>query len=329
MIRTSRLVPVAAAVFAGVMLVSAGPVGAAHGQEKASHIVPRAQAEEQAATASPEANALASVAVKAKAPARKNSKSRTVIFIHGFQPTQKTDCYDTWKPTIDFFKRQGWKKQNLITWGYYKKNTHCTSKYDGTTNSDLGNVSEALRKYIKKNFTDKGKTVDVVAHSTGGLIIRNAIIQSHLSAGDLFVEDVVTLGTPHEGSKWGNACNATQCKQLRPDSSYIKGLNYFSTKAKRYHEADGGTNWTLVGSHFDVVVPVDSATSKAVYAKHRIRYPRNQKIAHVDYYSTKNGGTEGWTYYRSNDYGKSYHKVTRSAGPIRMAYRGAYYHSKW
>ncbi|WP_433332718.1 esterase/lipase family protein [Spirillospora sp. CA-294931] len=256
-----------------------------------------------------------------------DSKNRTVIFIHGFQIGQKADCYGMWKKSIDFFRSQGWAKKNLITWGYYKNNTHCTSKYKGSTMSDLGNVGAALNKYIRTNFTDKGKKVDVVAHSTGSLIIRNAIIQSHLRPGKLYVEDVVTLGTPHDGSKWGHACNATQCKQLRPGSDFIKGLNHFSTKAKRYHEGDGGTNWTLVGSYLDGVTSAESGTSKNVYAKHRILYPKSERVGHPDYYQTGTG--EGWTYYRSNNYSQNYHKVTTSAGPIRMAYRGAYYHSKW
>ncbi|MFJ2591339.1 esterase/lipase family protein, partial [Streptomyces sp. NPDC087538] len=56
-------------------------------------------------------------------------------------------------------------------------------------------------------YSAKGQTVDLVGHSMGGLIIRAAL--AGYAKGDptwpdtLYVEDVVTLGTPHKAAWLG------------------------------------------------------------------------------------------------------------------------------
>ncbi|HEX6544245.1 MAG TPA: hypothetical protein VF040_20990, partial [Ktedonobacterales bacterium] len=81
---------------------------------------------------------------------------------------------------------------------------------DGTYNEHIGRLACRLAWLIWDEFTSKGKPVVVVAHSMGGLIIRDALylasrkpgsppLPSGLYPDHLLVPAVVTLATPHIG----------------------------------------------------------------------------------------------------------------------------------
>ncbi|KAB2345156.1 esterase/lipase family protein [Actinomadura rudentiformis] len=263
-------------------------------------------------------------AAAAAAPGRTNTKTRPIYLIHGYQWTGGTDCKQ-WNKTKSYFKDIGWTGK-LITWGYYKKNENCSVEYGGDTGTDMKWVSRSLAWHIYNNYTSKGKTVDVVAHSMGGLVIRNAIARVKRKhdgfPSKLYVEDVVTVGTPHSGTAKANACPTAQCKQMRPGGGHLKWLNGLPSSN---FQATGGTNWTAIGSHADGIISVDSATSFS-RAQHKVRYPKAEEVGHSDYYKTGSGSS--WTYWISSNYGKNYKKYTNSgAGPLRATYLGLYYHS--
>ncbi|MGI5165845.1 esterase/lipase family protein [Spirillospora sp. CA-253888] len=261
----------------------------------------------------------------AAAPKRADAKNRAVYFIHGYQRKEGKglDCR-MWDKTKKHFRNQKWTG-GLITWGYYKADKNCTVEYGGSQNTDLKYVSRSLAWDIYNRYTSKGKTVDVVAHSMGGLVIRNAIARVKRGHDGfpprLYVEDVVTLGTPHGGSDLANGCSSTQCKQMRGHGGHLKWLNGLPTGN---FQATGGTNWTLAGSYDDDSVTAFQATS--FYGKHKVRYLLSENVEHSDYYKT--GVGNGWDCYRSTDYGKNFKKFKAAcAGPINSAYVGAYFHS--
>jgi hypothetical protein len=261
----------------------------------------------------------------AATPKRANAKNRAVYFVHGYQKdTKKGINCKMWDKTKDHFKKQKWTG-SLITWGYYKADTNCKYEYGGNQDTDLKYVSRALAWDIYNRYTSKGKTVDVVAHSMGGLVIRNAIARVKRDHDGfppkLYVEDVVTLGTGHGGSDFANFCKSTQCKQMRSHAGHLKWLNGLPTGN---FQATGGTDWTQVGSYDDDVITVFQATS--FYGKHKVRYLGNENVEHSDYYKTGVGSK--WNCYRSANYGKTFTKYTAAcAGPINSAYVGAYYQS--
>ena len=57
--------------------------------------------------------------------------------------------------------------------------------------------------YVDSDYTNKGKPVDIVGHSMGGLIARVALLGSAQGwegfPPKLNVDNVVTLSTPHQG----------------------------------------------------------------------------------------------------------------------------------
>jgi triacylglycerol esterase/lipase EstA (alpha/beta hydrolase family) len=73
----------------------------------------------------------------------------------------------------------------------------------------------------------------------GGLIARVAL--TGVSRGwkgfppFLYVEDAVTLGTPHGGvaASWVRSCDETQCVQMRPGSKFLRVLASLGQGAAR------------------------------------------------------------------------------------------------
>ena len=97
---------------------------------------------------------------------------------------------------------------------------------------------------------EENSKVDIIAHSMGGLDARWFIEKLD---GDRFVDDLITLGTPHQGSYVAYLAYFTPGgKDLIPDSDFLKLLN------------DGqlaqGVEYTAVWSDSDeFIVPKESA----------------------------------------------------------------------
>jgi Zn-dependent metalloprotease/surface antigen len=159
-----------------------------------------------------------------------------VLFIHGFtgissngsNGTVSGGCAGTWDTAISTFRMMGWTGR-LLTVGYYtgdwQSGNSCDIQFDskspgtahvsacdsyyfsaadeGTNNQDLRNLSCQLAWYIYNNYTSHGRNVWVVAHSMGGLMIRDALdeVNDHNPAYPpyLYVPGVVTFGTPNGG----------------------------------------------------------------------------------------------------------------------------------
>lgn len=67
---------------------------------------------------------------------------------------------------------------------------------------------------------------------------------------------MVTSGTPHAGTRAAIPCAVTvvECAQMLPASGFLTGLGHNP-------QGVGGTDWTLVGSSGDEVVPARSAVA--------------------------------------------------------------------
>jgi hypothetical protein len=147
---------------------------------------------------------------------------------------------------------------------------HCNSYYpegtnanqDGTNMESLYHVSCLLNWYLHLNFQD-GWNVEIVAHSMGGLIVRNAIyqVQKRMATWTMpatlpNISDVVTFGTPH-GGEYGadQICSlCTQGKDIVPGNYFMNEM-FNSAQNPQW----GGTDWTMIGSYYDVVVDPTSA----------------------------------------------------------------------
>jgi hypothetical protein len=80
----------------------------------------------------------------------------------------------------------------------------------------------ALGRHIERICEQTGHDqVHVVGHSLGGLISRYHVQRQ---GGDRRVASLVTLGTPHAGSRWAHVVPTPLIRQLRPGSSVIREL---------------------------------------------------------------------------------------------------------
>ncbi|MEU2281331.1 alpha/beta fold hydrolase [Streptomyces sp. NPDC013178] len=89
---------------------------------------------------------------------------------------------------------------------------------------DIRVAAELLGRHIEEICERTGSTrVDVVGHSLGGLIARYYVQRL---GGDARVRTLVTLGTPHAGTRVAPLANAHPIvRQMRPDSEVIKELS--------------------------------------------------------------------------------------------------------
>ncbi|MEU6809132.1 alpha/beta fold hydrolase [Streptomyces sp. NPDC046831] len=88
---------------------------------------------------------------------------------------------------------------------------------------DIRTAAELLGRHIEEICERTGsRRVDVVGHSLGGLIARYYVQRL---GGDLRVRTLVTLGTPHAGTRVAPLANAHPIvRQMRPNSELIKEL---------------------------------------------------------------------------------------------------------
>ncbi|MFC5201173.1 esterase/lipase family protein [Streptomyces kaempferi] len=88
---------------------------------------------------------------------------------------------------------------------------------------DIRTAAELLGRHIEDICERTGRDrVDIVGHSLGGLIARYYVQRL---GGDLRVRTLVTLGTPHSGTRVVPLMNAHPIvRQMRPGSEVIKEL---------------------------------------------------------------------------------------------------------
>ncbi|MFV0131787.1 esterase/lipase family protein [Streptomyces sp. HMX87] len=208
-------------------------------------------------------------AAAATTPKGNNSSNEDVLLVHGYDPLweAKFDCNDYFKDIRKDLKDYRWKGK-VRGVAFYKGDWNCDFRIaSGDRDTGLKDLGKKLANKIYKDYTAKGKSVDLVGHSMGGLIIRAALTGvAKKEAGfpkKLFVEDVVTLGTPHAGTNWGWGHSYQQTKDMRKNSSLIKWL-------KNNPQSTQPTDWTAIGSDSDAIVSESSATAGGF--KHWVRY---------------------------------------------------------
>ncbi|MGC9380425.1 esterase/lipase family protein [Streptomyces sp. MH13] len=88
---------------------------------------------------------------------------------------------------------------------------------------DIRTAAELLGRHIEEICERTGsERVDIVGHSLGGLIARYYVQRL---AGDLHVRTLVTLGTPHSGTRVIPLANAHPIvRQMRPGSAVLEEL---------------------------------------------------------------------------------------------------------
>jgi hypothetical protein len=88
--------------------------------------------------------------------------------------------------------------------------------------TDIAGGATDLGEHIERICEQTGHDrVHVVGHSLGGLISRYYVQRQ---GGDRRVASLVTLGTPHAGSRWAHVVPTPLIRQLRPGSPVVREL---------------------------------------------------------------------------------------------------------
>ena len=256
-------------------------------------------------------------------PQRDDSAGRTVYLIHGYDLSLGAaghDCAEYWAGAISGFRASGWRGE-LHTFGYYASNTNCDVNHDGDRGLPITEIGRLLAWQIYEYHSKQGKTVDLLAHSMGGLVARAALTGVAARAEGfpphLYVEDVVTLSTPHTGTPFAHLCGTTQCQEMRPGSDLLGGLQPNPQSAH-------GTDWTLLGSDDDNLVSAASATD--VTAEHKIVYAKGQGVDHSAITDVYTGEFRARHWHHQNT---TWLATDRAAGPVQMARDSLYYAARW
>ncbi len=220
-----------------------------------------------------------------------------VILIHGFQPRTApsplgptTDCkayFEGPSGGVKTYLQETHSINNAqVTWsgpihyvGYYNNDafspdncdvdlrqqaSHCTSYYagnDGTNQEDIRHLGCEFAWYLWTNYSSKHQTVQIVAHSMGGLVMRWALYAAQFDnrlPHDLLVQNIVTFDTPHGGVPPGFALFAcggcVQGAQMFQGSPFMNELyagsdhNGAHYSAQSPQSASIGTTWTMMGN---------------------------------------------------------------------------------
>jgi pimeloyl-ACP methyl ester carboxylesterase len=115
-------------------------------------------------------------------------------------------------------------------------------------------AARRLARFIEQVCTREGAdSVDIVAHSMGGLVARRYIEQMD---GGLRVRRLITIGTPHRGTGWARMVFGPAGRDLAPPLSTVGGHG----QEPIAHSAPEGVLYTSIWSRCDnLVMPPESA----------------------------------------------------------------------
>jgi hypothetical protein len=241
------------------------------------------------------------------APARDDSRNETVYLIHGYHPWGGYNCDSYWYDAISKMTSWGWTNFRKI--GYYAADgSSCNVRIEeGTTETGLRYLGQRLAWDIFNNYTSQQVSVDLMGHSMGGLIARAAINGVRNGSAEdpdwppyLYVEDVVTLGTPHDGTDFAAFCatiSHLQCQQMRYGSGF---LNWLSESENP--QSTQGTDWTVIGSGDDGIISQSSALGMS--AGHSVWYYGGQGLCHdcLQHVASGSFTLMAWNYHNGNNY---------------------------
>lgn len=283
----------------------------------------------------------------AKWPPGNDGDGRNVVtlFVHGVDIYDRasTDCGD-WDSMTSPLSQWGNNANRFYTLKYYGHDENCRNdihKYgshsahyaSGHVYENNGHNQEASIRHLGyhfawykyRRFTQKGRPVQIVSHSMGGLIARYALAQIERGhpkfPSYVEVQDVVTLGTPHDGAGFARLCGwSRECDEMVPGSDFMDWVDAY---AQHPNPGTGYTDWTCVGSHADDLVEPNSAVH--MDADHKVKYFTGNGIEHGDYdehAASCCAGVEWW------DRDQPWYEWHEAPWPVRWT-DYALYHYRW
>jgi hypothetical protein len=238
--------------------------------------------------------AAVAAAVPAPATARIDDTDKPVILLTGAEAGAPADCERVWSAFVRRLRDIRLTVEGepatfggkIITLTPYAADRGCGASLGLDADASLHDAARRLSDWLRDRYGRDDEAVDVVAQGTSGVLVRYALgVAAGKPSGQwpepLLLEDVVTLGAPHAGAPdLARACRRRACAQLDPGTpTGAEFLRRLGSAEFSSPEGEEGTDWSVIGSAGDELVPADSAV--AMGADHKTRYLSNE-LGHAD-----------------------------------------------
>jgi triacylglycerol lipase len=127
-----------------------------------------------------------------------------IIFVHGLYHN-----HTAWYLYLRWFRRWGWSHMKAINLRGKFRSIHEFARI----------LADEVEKVMAESQSDQ---VDLVGHSMGGLVVRSYLTEDSVRAK---IRRVVTLGSPHRGSKLAVFGLGQAVKEMVPGSTFLESLN--------------------------------------------------------------------------------------------------------
>ena len=193
-----------------------------------------------------------------------SSQNTYVLLVHGYSPgdLSGTPSTGTWTGGVNF-------EQQLIDAGYTvgvvsyygtfsisfsSGYTYTNTSYFGTANIPIQDIGVQLGIALGKIFPAGMTTVDIVAHSMGGLVVLYAL--EHYHYPQINLKNVIFIATPFGGSPFANVAQylglsstvGQEAYQMVAGSSFLNALDNGASSAVNNYP---GTVWTVFTGNYD------------------------------------------------------------------------------
>ena len=203
----------------------------------------------------------ASAAAPLYAPASPNTY---VILVHGYSPgdTSGTPSSGTWTCGVNFESQLISAGYTVGVVSYYGEftitfsngYTYTNSSFFGTANTPIQNIGAQLGMAMSRVFTSGTTSLDIVAHSMGGLVTLYAL--EHYYNPYISLKNVIFIASPFGGSPFANVAQylglsgivGYEAYQMVGGSSFLTGLqNNLGNAFSNYP----GFVWTVFAGNYD------------------------------------------------------------------------------
>lgn len=135
-----------------------------------------------------------------------------ILLVHGYADTHDSPWFDV---LVNYLESVGYDRDRISILDL--------GEIPLTTTDSPKKYAEAVKKKLRSISNEHGSEVDIIAHSMGGLDSRWAI--EKLGAAQ-YVDDLITLGTPHQGTNVAYLDVLTPAgRDMDPDSEFLTELN--------------------------------------------------------------------------------------------------------
>lgn len=133
------------------------------------------------------------------------AKRTPIIFVHGLYHN-----HTAWYLYLRWFRRWGWSHMKAINLKGRFRSIHEFARI----------LADEVEQVIAETQSEK---VDLVGQSMGGLVIRSYLAEN---SGRAKIRRVVTLGSPHRGSKLAVFGRGQAAREMVPGSAFLESLNH-------------------------------------------------------------------------------------------------------